>query len=198
MRRNYLICWIEKAEKKWDMVKETDFNDYGMKLLCNKDVDAHSIFIIPTSGFIQGIWLQPENHKSRSVDFWNFHEDLGIKYEKPKLDKDQQKIVDEINEKTSENTKYGWISPEGRYFHCGYQGHIALADRICFGMTDTNNAERYLEEKGWCKIYKPLLEEQYSVYVGEKHVITDAQMKTLIGLGLENAKHLSEMLCKDK
>lgn len=54
MRRNYLICWIEKTEKKWDMVEETDFNDYGMKLLCNKDVDAHSIFIIPTSGFIQG------------------------------------------------------------------------------------------------------------------------------------------------
>ena len=57
-------------------------------------------------------------------------------------------------------------------------------------MADTNNAERYLEEKGWCKIYKPLLEDQYSVYVGGKHVITDAQMKTLIGLGLENAKLL--------
>lgn len=71
--------------------------------------------------------------------------------------------------KTSEKTKYGWISPEGKYFHCGYQGHIALANRICFDMADTNNAERYLEEKGWCKIYKPLLEDQYSVKVGSSH-----------------------------
>ena len=85
-----------------------------------------------------------------------------------------------LHERNDDGTKYGWISPDGKYFHCGYQGHVALAENICFGMIDTNNAERYLEEHGWCKVYKPLWENKYKVYTGEKHVITDAQMKTLL------------------
>ena len=79
----------------------------------------------------------------------------------------------------------------------GFQGHVNLADRICFGMADTNNPERYLEEHGWCKVFKGISYDKYSVYVGDKHTITDAQMKTLISLGLDNAYGLSEMLCRD-
>ena len=103
-----------------------------------------------------------------------------------------------MHEKNSDDTKYGWISPEGRYFHCGYQGHIALADHICFGMVDTDNAEYYLEEHGWCKIYKSLFADKYRVYIGGKYVINDAQMQTLTKLGLEDAEDLSKMLCKDR
>ena len=65
-------------------------------------------------------------------------------------------------------------------------------------MVDTDNAERYLEEHGWCKIYKSLFEENYHVYVGNNYVITNAQMKTLIKLGLDDAEDLSKMLCKDR
>ena len=36
------------------------------------------------------------------------------------------------------------------------------------------------------------------MYVVGNHVITDAQMKALIKLGLEDAHGLSEMLCKDE
>lgn len=64
-------------------------------------------------------------------------------------------------------------------------------------MIETDNAERYLEEHGWCKIYKALFEDKYRVYVGGKYVITDKQMQTLISLGLENAEDLSKMLCKE-
>ena len=64
-------------------------------------------------------------------------------------------------------------------------------------MIDTNNAERYLEENGWCKVYKPLWKNKYKGYTGEKHVITDAQMKTLIDLELDHAEGLSEMLCRE-
>lgn len=60
-----------------------------------------------------------------------------------------------------------------------------------------DNPEHYLETHGWCKIYKALFDTQYRVYVGGDLVITDAQMKTLIDLGLEDAKDLSAMLCKD-
>lgn len=102
-----------------------------------------------------------------------------------------------IYEKNSDNTKYGWISPDGKYFHCGYQGHNALAEKICFGMVTTDNAEYYLESHGWCNVYKSLFEDKYRVYVGDGFVITNAQMKVLLDMGLEDAEDLSNMLCRE-
>lgn len=195
--RNYLICWEEKNEKKWDMIKEEDNNTFLINILQNPDIDKHTIFIIPTSGFTSGIWLWTETHKSSRVDFWNFFDEFGTKYEKPKVKEENIKVLNELYEKNSDNTKYGWISPNGEYFHCGYQGHINLSNKICFGMVDTDNSELYLEEHGWCKIYKSLFEENYRVYVGGKYVITKEQMKTLIDIGLDNAKDIEKMLVKN-
>lgn len=198
-RTNYLVCWEENNEKRWEMIKEVDNNTFLLNLLTNKSVDQDKIFVIPTNGFmLSAIWLKPDKHKSQRVDFWNFYEDYGCTYEKPQPAKGTEDIAHELDEKTNDNTKYGWISPEGKYYHCGYQGHIGLASRICFGMTETNNPERYLETHGWCKIYKSLFSNDYSVYVGDNHVITDEQMKTLISMGLDKAKDLSNMLCKDR
>lgn len=194
---NQLICWEENNIKKWDMIKEPDMNTFLMNLLQNNNVRKHSIFVIPCSGFISGIWLWRKTHKSSHVDFWNFHKDYGTEYSSPLINDKDKEILHEIHEKNSDNTKYGWISPDGKYFHCGYQGHVALANKICFGMIDTNNAEHYLEEHGWCKIYKSLFEDDYHVYVGGKYVITDAQMKKLIELDLDKAKDISDMLCKN-
>lgn len=194
-----LVCWKENRTKKWDMVKDKDRDALLMNLLMNNKVDKHTIFIIPTSSILGGIWLWAQTHKSDRVDFYNFYEDFGTKYVKPKVKDELKDTLTEIEEKKSNNfkTKYGWISPTGKYFHCGYQGHINLASEICFGMIDTDNPERYLEEHGWCKIYKSLFDNEYSVYVGGNYTITDAQMKTLIELGLDKAKHLSSMLVKE-
>ena len=191
------VFWIESGEKKWDMCRGDDWQILCLNLLNSPFVDNHSIFIIPSSAIMNGIWVQKDTHKSGNVNFSNFYKDLGEPYVPPKAKPEDEDTIKEMHERHSNDTKYGWISPEGRYFHCGYQCHAALADRICFGMADTNNAEHYLEEHGWCKIYKPLFEEKYSVYVGGSYVINDSQMKTLIELGLENANHLSEMLCKE-
>ena len=197
--RNYLICWEENNVKQWDMVKEKDNNTFLMNLLQNSDVNKHTIFIIPCcGGFVSGIWLWKNTHKSSRVDFWNFFEEYGTVYKKPVIKEENKQFLHEAHEKKDDGTKYGWISPDGKYFHCGYQGHNSLAYDICFGMVDTDNAERYLEEHGWCKIYKSLFEENYHVYVGGNYVITNAQMKTLIKLGLDDAEDLSKMLCKDR
>ena len=196
--RNYLICWEEDDVKKWDMIMEKDRNAFLMNLLQNSNVNKHTIFIIPCyGGFVSGIWLWKNTHKSSHVDFWNFFVDYGMPYKPPVEIEENKSLLHELHEKNSDNTKYGWISPDGKYFHCGYQGHVTLANNICFGMVDTDNSEFYLEEHGWCKIYKSLFEEQYHVYVGNNCVITDAQMKKLIELGLDNAKDLSKMLCKE-
>lgn len=193
---NYLICWEENNIKQWDMVKEDDHQSFLMNLLLNEKVNQSSIFVIPTTG-ISGIWLDSSSHKSNRVDFWNFFEDYGLTYTKPVPKKEAEAPLREIQERHSDNTKYGFVSPEGKYFHCGYQGHAALADRICFGMVETNNAEHYLETHGWCKIYKPLSYNTYSVYMDGKSTLTEAQLKTLFELGLENAKDLKDMIQKD-
>ena len=198
MDNNQLVCWEENNIKKWDMIKAHDNNAFLMNLLQNSDVNKHTIFIIPCTGcFTSGIWLWKDTHKSSRVDFGNFHEDYGTEYKPPVIKEKNKKILHELHEKNADDTKYGWISPDGKYFHCGYQGHISLANSICFGMVDTDNAEYYLEEHGWCKIYKPLFENKYHVYVGGTYVITNAQMRKLIDLGLDDAEDLSKMLCKN-
>ena len=196
MSNNQLICWEENNIKKWEMIQASDNNTYLMNLLQNPNVDNHTIFIIPCNGILGGIWLWTSTHKSNRVDFFNFFEDYGKEYIPPVIKEENKEILHELNEKNSDTTKYGWISPNGEYFHCGYHGHNSLAEKICFGMIDTDNPELYLEEHGWCKIYKSMFEEKYHVYIGGKDVITDSQMRTLIDLGLDKAEDILQMLCK--
>ena len=123
---NNLICYEESGIQKWAMIEEKDRNVFLMNLLTNKKVNNHSIFIIPTSGFVTGVWLWSKTHKSSRVDFYNFFDDYGVEYVKPESNSvEGEQIIYEVNEKrsTNDSTKYGWISPEGKYFHCGYQGH---------------------------------------------------------------------------
>ena len=174
-----LICYEENGIRRWDMIKKNDRNGYLLDLMQRPEINLHSIFIMPTN-FLSGIWLSPQSHKSNRVDFWNFFEDYGKKYVAP------EKTV------IKPETKYGWISPDGRYFHCEFQGHVALADNICFGIVDTNNSERYLEEHGWCKIYRPVTQGEYAVYVEDK--LTDKQLHRLVKMGLDNALGVSEKL----
>lgn len=191
---NNLICWKELNNTcKWEMLKQKDVNAFLLNLLYDENVNNHTIFIIPVNAIFSGIWLMPDTHKSNRVNFNKFFEDIGTVYAPPKVKGEHKPIIEKVNEVT----KYGWISPDGRYFHCDYQGHSDLAYRICFGMVDTDNSERYLEDHGWCKIYKSLFSEKYSVYVGGRFVITKEQMDRLLELGIEDMDNLSDMLCKD-
>lgn len=54
---NNLVCWIENNTTKWNMITNEDTNAFLLNLMQTDDVDLHSIFIIPTNGFVQGIWL---------------------------------------------------------------------------------------------------------------------------------------------
>lgn len=61
---NNLICYEENKIKKWEMIKDSDRNNFLLNLLQNSKVDNHTIFIIPCSGFVQGIWLWKDSHKA--------------------------------------------------------------------------------------------------------------------------------------
>lgn len=194
--RNHLVCWEENGIKKWEMITKKDLNGFLMELLQSVEVDHRTIFIIPTT-MMEGIWLVPDSHKSNRVDFYHFFEDYGIPYVCPRFSEQTKKVVQELEEKHGPETKYGFVSPDGRYFHCDYQGHSTLAYNICFGLVDTNNAELYLEEHGWCKIYKPLGYRQYCIYIGENHGLTNEQVKTLIEMGLDAAEDFAKMLLRE-
>ena len=155
-----MICWEENDGKRWEIIKSTNVNTFLLKLLKNKGIRKHSIFVIPLNGFVSGIWLWTKAHRSNRVDFLNFFEGYGTEYKKPEPEETDRRVLSEIQDRSSDNTKYGWISPDGEYFHCCYQGHVDLAYDICFGMVDTNNAEQYLEEHGWLKIYKASFEKK--------------------------------------
>lgn len=194
--RNHLICWEEaNGTKKWEMVPKKDVNGILLELIQDPDAKKETIFIVPTT-MMEGIWLFPDFHKTKRVDFYRFFEDYGSQYVRPKLSENTMQIIEEVNEKRGEETKYGFVSPDGRYFHCDYQGHGALADNICFGMVDTNNSELYLQDHGWCKIYKPLGSRKYNIFLGEKSRMTDAQAKTLIKMGLDTVEDFSNMLLR--
>jgi len=183
-----LICYEENGIRRWDMIKKNDRNGYLLDLMQRPEINLHSIFIMPTN-FLSGIWLSPQSHKSNRVDFWNFFEDYGKKYVAPEISERSKQI-----EKTviKPETKYGWISPDGRYFHCEFQGHSALACNICFGIVDTNNPEKYLEEHGWCKIYNPIDGNGYAIYVKKK--LTDEQLQRLIKMELDKIPGISKIL----
>ena len=94
---NYLVCYEENNVKKWDMVKDKDRNEFLLELMQRDQINLHSIFIIPTNSILGAIWLWSKTHKSSKVDFWNFFDDYGMKYEKPAPNKTTQKVLDELH-----------------------------------------------------------------------------------------------------
>lgn len=193
---NYLICWEECDVKHWEMVPKDEHHDLLLSLMDNPYVRKSSVFIVPGKAILAGIWLYPNEHKGKRVDFWNFFEDFGGKYCAPKLTEKEKKQLQKMKRQKSVQSKYGFISPDGRFFPCEYEGHASLADNICFGMVETNNSELYLERHGWCKIFKPFSDSDYGVYMNEKYVLTDAQWDVLVKMGLERAKGMEDILVK--
>lgn len=195
---NNFIFWRETNKNCWEYVTKNDTNGFLYNLMLNENIDNSKIFIVPSGSILAGIWLDTQSHKSNRVDFFHFLEDYNENYVKPTIPESFEKVEQELKEKHGDDTKYGFVSPDGRYFHCNYQGHTSLADNICFGMIETNNAEQYLEEHGWIKIYKSMFSDTYAVYTGCNHIITKEQFETLSNMGLENAEGISEMLVNEE
>lgn len=84
------------------------------------------------------------------------------------LDLDHSYLVEEDSE-------YGWVSPEGRFYGCDVRNHSYLA-RYLFRAT-----EEELEEKGWAKIYMNF-DRKRDWYC--KKFLTEFQKATLERLGI--------------
>ena len=200
-RPKSLYCYKENNIQKWVMSDRDNDREVIMNVLMNPAVDKSSIFSIPAETLMFGvIWVWQQAHPNPSRSIWSFFEE----YNNPQMDiphfEEAKRLAEDMKKEDElvHNSKYGFISPDGRYFHCDYQCHISLARDICFGQFETNNPERYLEEHGWCKIYNPVDNNyRYAVYIGGNYTLTEEQMSKLIELGLDNAKNISEMLVKE-
>lgn len=116
-KSDMLVCWIENGGRRWEMVKGGDDSVFLLNLLNNEDVWKHSIFIIPVSSIMGGIWLWKATHKSQRVDFLNFFKELDVPYVKPKADAMTEELAEDIRKRRDDDTLYGFVSPEGKYFH---------------------------------------------------------------------------------
>lgn len=200
-RPKNLYCYKEDNIQKWVMSDNENDEEILLNILINKHVDKSSLFAIPIIGMLGIIWLSKKDHPNMRGDIWNFFEEYNTPQTGISKYEESKKIAESIKQEkeSKRNSKFGFISPDGRYFHCDYQGHSSLAYDICFGQFETNNPEKYLEEHGWCKIYNPCnTKNHYAVYVGGNYALTDSQMKKLVELGLDNAKDVSKMLIKER
>ena len=173
-RPGLFVGWVHNGEHSFEVIPTSMYGELLRKLMLDEGVHPGAIFI---SKMTMCNWIAPEFHKGcRQVwlgEFWKELNNIGSPeayYEKPKYKE----------EKREPETKYGYISPDGRYFHCEYFGHSALEREIVGKLEKIDNPQEYLYEKGWLCIYHdPFGKGTYAIAMGYKKHMTDAQLKML-------------------
>lgn len=197
IRPHNLVCYKEGRTQKWIMTSDDNDGKIVLELMKNPKIDNSTIFIIPVSGLMFG-GIRLDGLNWIKLNFFNFFEEFGKKQPKIQVSDEIKEIVAKSEAERRENldSKYGFISPNGKYYRCEFEGHHNLAYDICtyrYDIDVNKDPERYLEEHGWCKIFRPFEHNQrYAVYVNDK--LTKEQYEALQKLGLENAKNVKEML----
>ena len=72
----------------------------------------------------------------------------------------------------------GWISPDGRFYGCGYRDHAAVAERVL------KKTDDQLEDEGWVKVFFDSWNRERKWY-SDTLCPTEAQRIVLERLGLE-------------
>ena len=166
------VGWVHNGEKSFEVIPTSMYGDLLRKLMLEQGVHPGAIFI---SKMALCDWVDPSSHKGcRCVwlsEFWDEINNIDSPeayYEKPKYKEEKRKP----------ETKYGYISQDGRYFHCEYFGHSALEREIVGKLEKIDNQQQYLYEKGWLCIYNdPFAKGTYAIAMGYKKHMTDEQLK---------------------
>lgn len=95
----------------------------------------------------------------------------------------------------SAGERFGWISPDGRIFKCGPNGHASLAKQLVGEVHPTSNPEKHLMGRGWVKFSKACGKQtknpHFSVGIGENKKLTDAQIVILEQMGFDRLLEFS-------
>lgn len=122
MFTNVLVLWEDSdGERNWEAISSGQYKGF-LKKLMDAGVNPASIMLQYNPVFFH--WAFPSEHNGLSdVNFMRINDAIGGGKKSPhKLPK--------IEVKKEPESKYGWLSPDGRYYHCSYGGHMDLAYEI--------------------------------------------------------------------
>lgn len=173
-RPSLFVGWIHKGRKSFEIIPESQYVALLEKLLLEKHVHPGAIFI---SKMTICHWIDDKYHKGcKHVNIYNFWDEINnldspdAYYKAPSLKKKPK----------PSGSKYGYISPDGRYFQCEYFGHASLEREIVGELEEVDNPQQYLYDKGWLCIYHdPFGHGQYAIAMGHKKHMTNEQLHRL-------------------
>ena len=189
---SYVFMWEQPdGERKWEAVKKGQVEGFLKKLI--EDYGVHPATVMCAYAPILFHWVWKEYHRISDVNFHKINEEI---YGTEPAELSKHKPVDVPIKKEKPEIKYGWLSPDGRFFGCDYGGHSNLADKIVGSVQYIANPERHLEDIGWAKILSGnrCLGKQYAIGMGIDKKLTDAQLKTLQRMKLDDAQGISYFL----
>lgn len=188
---SYVFMWERPdGERCWEAVEKAQVGGFLEKLL-NEGVHPATVMV----GYAPILfhWVWKEFHKGLSdVNFHKINDEIcGAEY----VVESRHKPVDVPVEREKPAAKFGWLSPDGRFFGCDYGGHSRLADRIVGDIQYVADPERHLEDLGWAKILSGSHSgKRYAIGMGLDKKLSDAQIKTLGRLELDDAYGISSLL----
>lgn len=187
---SFVFMWEEPDGKRcWEAVREDQYAGFLEQLL-NRGVNPATVMVAYAPIFFHWVWKK--FHKGLSdVYFQKINEEI---YGTEPVEESKHKPVNvPITKKTE--TKFGWIAPDGRYFRCDYGGHSSLAREIVGEIQYIADPEQHLEGLGWAKVFSGTgTGKRYTVGMGAKKKLTDAQLRMLKREGLDNARGMSLLL----
>lgn len=184
---NFIFMWEGPDGKRyWEAVKEEQIEGFLIQLITS---GVHPATVMVSYAPILFHWVWKKFHKGFSdVNFRKINKEI---YGTEPLPESAHKPVD-VPDKKESKTKFGWIAPDGRFFGCGYGGHTSLAREIVGDIQSISDPEQHLENLGWAKVFKGIeVKERYSIGMGEGKKLTDAQLRGLESMGLDNAHGVS-------
>lgn len=190
---SYVFLWeCPDGERRWEAVKKEQIDGFLEKLLTD-GVHPATIMIAYAPILFHWVWKKFHNGMS-DVNFHNINEEI---YGTAPVEESKHKPIAVPAVKETPAMKYGWISPDGRFFGCDYGGHSCLASKIVGEVQYVADPERHLEGFGWAKVLSGRsVGKQYAIGMGVGKSLTDAQLKTIQCIGLERAYGISELLWK--
>lgn len=183
-RTGYVFMWEDPdGVRKWEAVNENQVNGFLIKLLENDGVHPATIMVAYAPILFHWVWKK--YHRLSDVNFHNINEEI---YGTEPAEISKHKPVDVPIEKKRPEIKFGWLAPDGRFFKCDYGAHSSLASKIVGEIQRIANPERHLEELGWAKVLSGGNHgSQYAIGMDIGKKLTDAQLKTIQHMGLENS-----------
>lgn len=187
---SFVFMWeCPNGERKWEAIQKGQTGGFLKKLL-DDGVHPATVMVAYAPILFHFVWGEYHNNLTDV----NFHEINTQIYGTAPQAKTNRKPVD-VPVKKKVETKYGWLAPDGRFFHCDYGGHSGLACKIVGDIEYIRNPEKHLEDKGWAKILSGGgTNKAYALCMGLDEKLTDKQLNTLQHMGLDDIADISWFL----